>query len=247
MTDDIHALVGAYALNAVDDLERAAFERHLADCPACRADADELRETAARLAGDTWSVPPPRLRGEVLAAIGRTRQLPPVTTAAARPEQSGWRRRLVAAAAAVALAGGTGAAVYAVQEQRVRENGTLAAEAQLREARTRSILAAPDVVVRTAPMSGGGKVTVASSALRDAGVVLVGADQAPAADQAFQLWTVRGGGAPVAVPDGVLAAGSAVGVEIVDGLPDVDAVAVSLEPAGGSVTPTTVVGQVSPI
>ena len=30
-TVDIHALAGAYALDAVDDLERAAFDRHLRD------------------------------------------------------------------------------------------------------------------------------------------------------------------------------------------------------------------------
>jgi anti-sigma-K factor RskA len=245
MTEDIHALVGAYALDAVDDLERAAFERHLAECAACRADADELRETAARLAGGTWSVPPPRLRAEVLAAVGRTRQLPPPTPPAARPDQSPWRRRLIAAAAAMVLAGGTGATVYAVQEQRVRERDTLAAEAQRREARTRAILAAPDLVVRTAPMIGGGKVTVASSALHRAGVVMVGAERAPAADQAFQLWTIRGQAAPVSA--GVLAAGSPAAVEIVDGLPDADAVAVSLEPAGGSATPSTVVAQVFPV
>ena len=49
-TTDIHALVGAYALDAVDDLERVAFERHLQACESCRAEVDELRETAGSLA-----------------------------------------------------------------------------------------------------------------------------------------------------------------------------------------------------
>jgi anti-sigma factor RsiW len=62
MSDDIHALVGAYALDAVDDLERAAFDRHLRGCGACQAEVTELQETAARLADGTWSVPPPALR-----------------------------------------------------------------------------------------------------------------------------------------------------------------------------------------
>ena len=70
-TTDIHALVGAYALDAVDDLERAAFERHIRECDGCRGELDELRETASRLADSTWSIPPPRLRTEVLGAIGR--------------------------------------------------------------------------------------------------------------------------------------------------------------------------------
>ena len=32
---DIHTLSGAYALDAVDDIERVAFARHLTECPAC--------------------------------------------------------------------------------------------------------------------------------------------------------------------------------------------------------------------
>src|SRR5918999_1118607 len=48
---DIHALSGAYAVDAVDDIERASFERHLAECPSCRAEVASLRETSAALAG----------------------------------------------------------------------------------------------------------------------------------------------------------------------------------------------------
>jgi hypothetical protein len=35
---DIHTLAGAYALNAIDDMDRARFDRHLAECPACAAE-----------------------------------------------------------------------------------------------------------------------------------------------------------------------------------------------------------------
>ncbi len=244
MTTDIHALVGAYALDAVDDLERAAFDRHLAGCETCRAELDELRETAARLADTSWSVPPPRLRAEVLAAAGRTRQLPPPVPAAvaAGKRPPAWRRRLVAAAAAVLLAGGTGVAVYGVQDQRVHESRSIAAEAERREARTRAVLAAPDLVVRTAPVLGGGKATVASSPSRNAAVVLVGADRTLAADEALQLWTVEGAGPPVSA--GVLAPGANSVTRAIDLRPGTDVLAVSVEPAGGSATPTTVVAQV---
>jgi len=238
MTSDIHALVGAYALDAVDDLERAAFDRHVAECASCRAELDELRETAARLADPAWSVPPPRLRTAVMAAIGRTRQLPPPAPPPAAPAETPVgrrRRRLVAAAAAVLLAAGTGVAVYGVQEQRVDEQRRQAAAAAQQEARVRSILAAPDLVVRTAPVIGGGKVTVASSQLRDAGVVLMGADAAPAGGEVYQLWTVRGRRATSA---GVLAVGQTTAVQVVDGLPGSDAVGVTAEPPGGSTAPT---------
>jgi anti-sigma factor RsiW len=236
MSTDIHALVGAYALDAVDDLERAAFERHVAECETCRVELAELRETAVRLADSTWSVPPPRLRAEVMAEIGRTRQLPPPPAVPdRRARRAGRGRWLAAAAAAVVVAAGTGVGVYGVQQQRIGEQRELAAAAEAREARTRAILAAPDLVVRTAPMIGGGKVTVASSDLRRAGVIMLGADAAPPGGEVFQLWTIRGGAARSA---GVLAAGQTSVVQIVDGLPGSDAVGVTAEPPGGSVSPT---------
>src|SRR5918997_984458 len=46
---DIHALSGAYAVDALDDVERAGFERHLTGCAACRAEVPSLREAAAAL------------------------------------------------------------------------------------------------------------------------------------------------------------------------------------------------------
>lgn len=42
-------LLGAYALDAVDPDERAAIERHLTDCPRCRAEVAEHREVASFL------------------------------------------------------------------------------------------------------------------------------------------------------------------------------------------------------
>jgi anti-sigma-K factor RskA len=239
-TTDIHALVGAYALDAVDDLERAAFERHILACEGCRSEVDELRETASRLADSTWSVPPPKLRTDVLAAIGRTRQLPPGESARPEPDAraavSRWRRYTAGAAAACILATGAGAATWAVQEQRVRAKNTAVAAAQLREARTQAILAAPDLVVRTAPMIGGGRVTVASSAQQGASVVSLRAERAPAADRALQLWTIRGTAKPVNA--GLLPAGEASAAQVVDGVPGNDVFAVSVEPATGSAQPT---------
>ena len=83
---DIHALGGAYALDAVDDLERVAFERHLAECGTCVLEVAEYRETASRLAEGACSVPPPRMREQVLARAAATRQLPrSVADAVRRP------------------------------------------------------------------------------------------------------------------------------------------------------------------
>jgi len=47
---DIVELLGAFALDAVDDDERNVIEAHLAACPRCRAEVEGHRETAALLA-----------------------------------------------------------------------------------------------------------------------------------------------------------------------------------------------------
>ena len=47
---DIQELLGAFALDAVDDDERDVIEAHLAGCPRCRAEVAGHRETAALLA-----------------------------------------------------------------------------------------------------------------------------------------------------------------------------------------------------
>lgn len=107
---DIHALSGAYAIEALDDLERARFERHLADCPECRAEVDSLREAAATLPETLVATPPPGLRDRVLADIATVRPLPPltVTDAGGSPTRRRFRPALLVAAAAavIAVAGG---------------------------------------------------------------------------------------------------------------------------------------------
>jgi anti-sigma-K factor RskA len=245
-TTDIHALVGAYALDAVDDLERVSFERHVADCEACRAELDELRETVSRLADSTWSIPPPRLRTDVLAAVGRTRQLPPAESA--RPVAdaravSRWRRFTAGAAAAGILAAGVGAASWAVQEQRVQDADQAAEAAEVEQTRTQAILSAQDLVVKTATMTDGGRLTVASSASQAASVVSLRAAKSPGADRTFQMWTLRGTGDPVSA--GVIGVGKQADARVVDGVPGNDGFAVTVEPGpDGSVKPSgEVVGQ----
>jgi anti-sigma-K factor RskA len=218
VSTDIHSLAGAYVLDAVDDLERAAFERHLRECATCRSEVDELREASARLADGAWSVPPPSLRANVMTAVRSTRQLSPEQPLrATRRAVTRWRRLTAAAAAVVAVAGAT----YAVQDQRVRHERARAEAAQAAEARVQSVLSAPDLTVRQQVVDGGGRVTVAVSRLRDAGVI--------------QLWTVR---AQVAHSEGALDPGQSAAVRIVEGIGQASDVGVTVEPPGGSGTPT---------
>src|SRR6478609_7598775 len=74
---DPHLMSGAYAVDALDEAERAVFEAHLAECSECAEEVAELRETAARLAVLSAEMPPASLRDNVLAGIASVRQLPP--------------------------------------------------------------------------------------------------------------------------------------------------------------------------
>jgi len=78
VSDDIHALSGAYAVDALDDVERARFERHLAGCSACQAEVDSLAIAASELSVLTEVAPPASLRAKVLADIATVRPLPPL-------------------------------------------------------------------------------------------------------------------------------------------------------------------------
>lgn len=228
---DVHALIGAYVLDAVDDLERAAFDRHLSECPACRAEVDELREASGRLADGAWSVPPPALRTRVMAAIGAAPQPPPArVTPPRRP-----RRRLILTAAAAAAVLAAAGAVAVVQTSRVRDEHARAEAAEAASARLQALLTAPDLVVKEAPVTGGGRVTVATSRLHDAGVIMLAAGAAPTGGRVYQLWTIR---SATPVPEGTLAPGQTAAVQIVAGMDAASAVGVSVEPPGGSPKPT---------
>jgi anti-sigma factor RsiW len=77
MAANVHALTGAYVLNALEPAERAEFESHIGHCPNCEREVAELRATAARLVAAVSATPPPRLRTRVLAQITRTKQASP--------------------------------------------------------------------------------------------------------------------------------------------------------------------------
>lgn len=86
--DDIHGLSGAYAVDAVDDVERAQFEAHLNGCSQCQIEVASLSAAAGEMALVTLVSPPPSLRASVLQGISSVRPLPPRVTSegAAAPE-----------------------------------------------------------------------------------------------------------------------------------------------------------------
>jgi anti-sigma factor RsiW len=55
--DEASELLGAYALDAVDGEEHTRLEEHLEQCPRCRAELDGLREVAAALGNSVEPLP----------------------------------------------------------------------------------------------------------------------------------------------------------------------------------------------
>ena len=62
--------VGAYLLGALEPAEQAAFEGHLAGCPECRAEVEQLRVAADALPRSVEPfAPPPSLKRSLMEAV----------------------------------------------------------------------------------------------------------------------------------------------------------------------------------
>jgi anti-sigma factor RsiW len=220
MNTDIHALSGAYAVDALDDIERAQFERHLAECPACRSEVDSLREASALMAETTAVAPPPALRERVLAGIAGVRPLPPQVAAPATVTELAPRRRRVLpflAAAAAVVAIGTGGVVW----QQLSDDQPTSRVAQIE--------AASDVQRFDVPLEGGGKATVyRSKKLNEAALVTKGMPSAPSGHQ-YALWLQHDS---VMVPAGVMPAGADNEVVLSGDAASADGAGITVETAG---------------
>lgn len=228
MTAD-HQLTGAVALDAVGPTERKRFERHLGDCSACTQELYELQETAALLSRASATPPPAGLRERVLDEVARTRQLPPptrVTTVDRSP------RRRVAAAAAIAavllLAVSVGAALLE----------------RAHDVRRAEVLAAADAT-RFDLRGGAGRAQVVWSPQQQRMVLSADALPAPPDGSTYELWFLDGGAPTRAIefePD----ASGRVDRDFATPVGRVEALAVSIEPDGGSASPTGAIVLATP-
>lgn len=226
MSVDIHALSGAYAVDAVDEFERAQFERHLSDCASCRAEVDSLREAGSLIAETSAVEAPESLRASVLAGIQTVRPLPPVMVAAAEAGRSTRRRfpALVAAAVALIAIGGAGATVLDLAGDDSR--GTEVAQPELTA--TDRILRASDAERVQQKLAGGGTATVVRSKTLHQAVILT--EDMPAAPSlhTYELWLQRDG---KMIPAGQIAGGT--NTVLLDGdAASADAVGITVELAG---------------
>jgi anti-sigma factor RsiW len=230
-TVDIHALAGAYALDAVDDLERAAFDRHLRSCESCSLEVAELKETVTWLTHSVAEPAPAGLRAAVLAEVARTpqeRAKPSGSSGTSAASLNRWRRWTAAAVAASILGVGVGAGTWAVSEQRLKAERVANAQFQ-------SVLSAPDARLIKGQMAGG-EVSIVVSPSRDAAVAVVSGLSAPPPGHVYQLWMI-GGGYQNPHPVADLGFGKGDGRQYIDGLNGATRFAVSDEDHKGATTP----------
>jgi len=249
---EFHENVAAWALGTLDAREAAACEEHLRESTheGC---AEALAHERATVAAMDEALPP--LRRE-FADVERRIEAKP------RARRSAWRLvPALALAAALLLTVFRLAQIreQIAQDQIALRNQRAAAQAErdrcikdLRTLRDRvglphevvALLERPDTrVAPLAPQPGRNERATAIVNLVAGRAFIVSSVAAPPADKDLQLWIIRGKAAPV--PAGFLRASGGVLVGEFDravlaaGPPD--ALAVSLEPAGGRPTPTQVV------
>lgn len=213
MAPDVHGLVGAYLLHALEPGERAEVEAHLAACPDCREEVDSLRSATASLADEVAEAPPASLRASVMRTASETPQLPPVV-AAGRARRR-WFAGAIAAVAALVI--GVGVTVGVV----LRDDDPPAMTAA-------QVIAAPDARMHKEETSDGELMVAMSHEMH-----MVAVDTAHLSrpeGMTYQVWWHTDAGMESA---GVLDEEMAVAVPVEDG-----DLMVTMEPEGGSDQPS---------
>lgn len=237
---DMHSLTGAYAMDALDDDERRAFEAHLVDCDTCRDEVEGFHATTAALGGATAEPPPSHLRDAVLAEVSRTSQeAPPAQPAPQRPvtslgearsQRRGFMDRILLPAAAVLALVVAGLSVVVTDlNQRIDELSVAGDVAD--------VVAASDLQTWEAEMPDGGTARVMWSSSRGEGWFIAD-EMAPAEEgKAYELWVIDDEGPS---PAGLFDAHDGRALHAFSG--DMDAataIGVTVEPESGSPAPTT--------
>ncbi|ABY23017.1 conserved hypothetical protein [Renibacterium salmoninarum ATCC 33209] len=235
-------LTELYAINAVAEEERFAIEANLEQLDSS-AQAEfnnrvrQARETLASAYGTIEEEPPAglfdRIQAQIAAAAVPTPAVasPVIDELAARREQrgAGAKRRplrtwvlTTAAAAVIAVAGTLGV------------NGIIQAQDPVNQ-----VISASDVSTLDVSVQGGGQAKVSISSSKNAAVVRMENVAAPASGTTYQLWLIpQNAAAPVSL--GLMSSSTALGKPaLVDGIDKGQALAITVEPSGGSKTPTT--------
>ena len=223
-----HDATAAYLLGALDETERAAFEEHLAGCPACREEVDELRPGGAGAADLRRSRRP--AAGAEGADHGRGR---------ARGVAAGCRRaggRPAAGAGVGADCAGPRCASRGSCRPRSRPgcswwaSRSASASGSCRSASERTV---------AAEVSGASGATVSLEVSGEEGRLMARGLPAPPSGRVYQVWLKRDGHAPEPTAALFMPSRDGAATASVPGsLEGIDQVMVTDEPDGGSPQPT---------
>ncbi len=222
--NEIHALSGAYAVDALDELERRRFESHLAECADCRAEVAGLREAAALLPAISDQPPSGAVRDRVLAGIATVRPLPPPTPVSDGPARRRVLARFLVAAALIVLVAGTIVSVHPWQHDAGRSVAS-------------RVLSAGDAVTREVVLKSGGTVTLTRSRELGRAVLVTHDIAAPPTGRTYQLWLQDPQGRMHSA--GLVDAGGSRTVVLSGNAGDAIGAGITVEPAGGSPQPTS--------
>lgn len=227
-------LKDAYVLGALPEEERASVEAYLALNPERQAEVDELAGIAGLLALSTPEHEPPAgLRGRVMSVVEA--EAAPSRTERARPAAS-WLGRLggfqnvALGAAAVLLVGLLSWNVLLQGDVRDLRGQVDQAQSQNQAQETREIKLGGAWAER------GARAEV--TAIKDDRAIIVVEDMpSMPEDRTGQVWVIDN---DVPEPGGLLEpSGNMAATAITTSLSEADAIAVTVEPAGGSEKPTT--------
>jgi len=258
LRQDLHTLTGAYVLDALErGAERDRFTRHLDRCQSCASEVRGFREVATALAFAAATEPPPELRDRVMAAVARTRQLPPEVRTHARPRRPRtwapwvpWLSGAIATASIVVavLFGFAQAHTQQQLNQARAQNQSLAAmqariEQELDAARAHdqalaAILSSPHAVYLSQRTTAGGVTGVVLDAATRQMIVTTAGLPALPAGQVYQLWLIG----PVKIVSAGLLPPAKSGQTtpvIATGIRPGDKLGLTVEPAPGTAQPTT--------
>lgn len=219
--------IGAYLLGALTDLERQAFERHVAGCAECRDELERLRPAADVLPSSVAQVePPPSLKASLMEVVNREASEAGERAAApATPERrprrlrlpslAGFRPALVAGALALGVLAGFGAAQLGGGDE------------------TRTIAATVD---ESALPDASGTVEIQDDG-RNGAILRVNGMPPAGEDQVYQAWVQRGGKVVPQPTFDVTRDGSGAAA-VPEDLSDAEAILVTREQRSGSEAPT---------
>jgi hypothetical protein len=239
--DDASELLAPLALDALDDDARAEIEAHVATCTECQIELDGLREVATAL-GNTVESPPEGLWDKIAGHLYDTGRdvatLPPLlteypVTEARHPRRVVRRARVVVATILLAAA----AAILALSINLSSESNQVAnLQSALGTSVVHQALATPGH--RLVTLTGSSHQELATFVLLKDGTGYLVKSKMPSlpAGETYQLWGIVAG---KAVSIGVMGSAPHAAAFTLASSPGPSSLAVTVEPAGGTQTPTT--------